>query len=122
MVRQGALSQREQAFSTTCEYRSPNRARACGVGQLIDDDLYKRSMEGAAIRLAWGNHHHAGHDLAALALCFSGVNVCDPKTHKLLCAIQEAHDRADDMGAFLQSARELARRRRLTFPTLPEAS
>jgi len=116
VVRQGALSRMKGG---ECRYRAfvDGNVRACGVGQLIADDLYQERIEGVGVAVA--TPHRAFTDKAEalmLALLFSGVDVTDPEVAKLLKQIQSAHDNAWSVPEFVNVCHWVAFDFGLTFP------
>ena len=116
VVRQGALSRMKGG---ECRYRAfvDGNVRACGVGQLIADDLYQERIEGASVKCA--APHLADTDKTEalmLALLFSGVDVTDPDVVRLLRRIQSAHDNASGVPEFVNVCRGMALDFGLAFP------
>jgi hypothetical protein len=125
VVQQGALSVGRRGG---CFYRSRRNGQtlACGVGHLIEDDLYSRGMEGAAVEAAspfapanpWASKQDCCEKLM-LALLFSGVDVTDRDTSDLLGRIQSAHDGSSTVADFVVAVRRVADDEGLKFPRLP---
>lgn len=94
---------------------------ACGVGQLIEDDLYRRSCEGApADNIHPDRTRNMSDEVLMLSLLFSGVDVTDLSTVRLLEEIQTAHDCAENVEEFVQSCDGFAKAHSVTMPRLPK--
>jgi hypothetical protein len=119
VIRQGRLAMNQDA----CKYRMEidGQRCACGVGQLIDDDLYSPAIEGVGAYAADPTHEVSGFndergEPLMLALLFSGVGVTEDATVNLLDEIQAAHDSAANLTDFKRRAQRLADRRGLSMP------
>lgn len=131
VVRQGGPSMNGPG----CAYRG-DEGRACGIGQLIDDQYYDPAFDdkdqnngggifdlmSLATRAAEGAVGRRFVD----ALVASGVDITDAYTHDLCKEIQQAHDSSafmrhyesneKYMPKFLKSMREVAKNYGLEMP------
>lgn len=109
VIGQGGLSFRGDRLiggGLACLYRGPN-GRKCAVGWLIKDQFYRPELEALKV----------GDVRMEEALRLSGVDL-NPNTVCLLSDLQSAHDGVADLDKFIWSARKIAAKFGLTFPSL----
>lgn len=120
VIKQGALSQMNGG---RCRYRATKKGKtlACGVGQVIADDLYTKVFENCGVDRAipsYDGYEDRQGERLMLALLFSGVDVTTPDTLSLLVDLQNAHDGSRDVAEFVRKATRLASDRKLNTRAL----
>lgn len=94
-----------------CYYINLKGTARCGVGHLLAGDDMRRRWEGrgwsmANVREIIGTHWHPDHAPVLADLTASGLGH-DEATLDLLSEIQNAHDRATDVGQFVENLRHV---------------
>jgi hypothetical protein len=111
---QGALAQ--QSVHMGCRYRleKDGKTLACGVGQLIPDNVYDGAVENASaarlidLAIRGGLSDNSKVNLLADMLVIAGIDVLNLETARLLSRIQGAHDNSDGILEFEERMQRVA--------------
>lgn len=126
VIAQGQLSKEGEDFAAYCRYRTPHpdgRTLACGVGQLIPDNVYVESIEGWAVTTvgATASHERKAGETMRACLEAGGIDTGNAEVMRLLTEIQAAHDHAQTFDVFKANARAVAIRFKLADTVPGEA-
>jgi hypothetical protein len=113
VIAQGALSNDGEGLGSQCRYRTQSldgKPLACGVGQVIPDNLYVEDIEGWAVTTVGSTLHHEHKASETMRACLEGggIDTGNKRVMRLLTEIQAAHDNARSLDEFKANARKVA--------------